>query len=172
MRTWIDVAVLAKCRNSKGRFAVRATAGLPFLLEPGDEVAFVPPRTDMPRRAIVDEVRETGEDSADVLFAEIQDRDVAQALVGSHCLIRRELVDEEALRQAPAIWDGWEVVDEVEGPIGHVAGFVQNPGQSLVEVERPGGKTALIPVVDEIVLDVDPEARLVRVAVPNGLLDL
>ena len=38
MRAWMDVAVLAKTRNTKGRLVVRATAGLPFLLEEGDEV--------------------------------------------------------------------------------------------------------------------------------------
>ena len=40
MRAWADVAVLAKTKNLKGRFVVRAAAGLPFLLEEGDEVAF------------------------------------------------------------------------------------------------------------------------------------
>ena len=42
----------------------------------------------------------------------------------------------------------------------------------LLEVQRPDGNTVLVPVVDEIVRDVDAEAGAVSVALPNGLLEL
>ena len=78
---------------------------------------------------------------------------------------------EEALQEASAIWEGWTVVDE-SGVVGVIVDVIDNPAQKLLEVERTGGATVLIPAVNEIVLDVDVESRLVRVDLPNGLLDL
>lgn len=171
MRAWADVAVLSKSKNSRGRFVVRSTAGLPFLLEQGDEVAFVPPQTDLPRRAIVGDVRMLDDTSADVRFEGMGQLDDFEGLVGCHCLIKRDLIGEEALQEASVIWEGWTVVDD-SGVVGVIVDVIDNPAQKLLEVERTGGATVLIPAVDEIVLDVDVESRLVRVDLPKGLLDL
>ena len=172
MRDWMDVAVLARTRNMKGRLVVRGTAGLPFLLEEGDEVAFVPPQTDVARRATVAEVRLIDERSAEVLFDGV-DGDAARALVGCHCLVRRSEIDVAAIEAEPALWDGWSVVDVEAGLLGDVTGVIDDPGQSLLEVRRADGSgDVLIPAVDEIVLDVDADARIVRVDLPAGLLDL
>ena len=172
MRTWIDVAFLAKTRNSKGRFVVRSTAGLPFLLEEGDEVVFVPPQTDAPRVAKVVDVRDIDDDSADVAFEGVESLDLAQQLVGCHCLIRRELVDESVFKEAPVTWEGWTVVDDELGEVGCVEGVIDKPLQPLLELRLADGTQALVPVVDEIVYEVDVAQLLVRTRLPKGLLDL
>ena len=171
MRDWIDVATLVKTKNLKGRFVVKSTAGLPFLLEPGDEVAFVPPQIDAPRRACVAEVRLLDEATAEVLFCEV-DASCSQALVGCHCLMKRIEVDEGLLEETTASWAGMKVVDEALGEIGFVGEIIDNPSQSLLEVATPEGKTVLVPVVDEIVRDIDFEADTVQVKLPTGLIDL
>lgn len=172
MRDWIDVAVLAKCKNNEGRFVVHGTAGLPFVLQEGDSVAFVPPRTDLPRNAVVSHVRLLDDNRADVRFEGIAGDD-ARAMAGMHCLIRRDEIDEEMFEDSPGMWDGWTVLDEEAGEIGAVSGLVENPAHPLLEVEVPGREEPLlIPVVDEIVKSVDVEEALVHVALPKGLLDL
>ena len=171
MRAWIDVAVLAKSKNLNGRLVVRATAGFPFLLAEGCEVAFVPPQTDAPRRAVVETVDIVGDSSAEVVFAGV-DGDAARMLVGCHCLIRRSELDESLFEEEPAMWDGWRVIDVTAGEIGKVEGLVDNPGQMLLEVQRADGSTVLVPVVDEIVLDVRPDEGIVSTDLPKGLLDL
>ena len=173
MRAWIDVAVLAKARNSKGRFAVTATAGLPFILQPDDEVAFVPPQLDVPRSAVVKDVKLVDDHKAEVTFEGLDDPDAMDVLVGSHCLMKRSELDESVYADAPGMWDGWTVVDEALGEIGNVVDIVDNPAQMLLEVERADGQgTVLVPVVDEIITSVDPEALVVAVHLPNGLLDV
>ena len=173
MHDWIDVAVIAKARNSKGRFAVRATAGLPFILETGDEVAFVPPQIDVPRRAIVQDVKLVDDANAEVSFEGVDEPETMSALEGMHCLIRRNELDDSVYEDAPGMWDGWMVVDGSAGEIGPIIDVIDNPGQALIEVARSDGKASvLVPVVDEIVVRVDPETCTVHVALPNGLLDL
>lgn len=171
MRAWVDVATLAKPRNLDGRFVAVASAGLPFLLEPGDEVALVPPKLDVPRSVTVASVKPIDASSAELRFEEVSDADVAGELVGMHCLIRRDLIDEDALADTPALWEGWEVVDVTVGPIGTVVDFIENPGQTLVEVSY-GTSTVLVPFVDDIVLDVDVKSGTIEVDLPNGLLEL
>ena len=59
------------------------------------------------------------------------------------------------------------------GPIGEVVDVIDNPGQMLLRVKRPYGLgDVLVPVVDEIVRDVDAVSQTISVALPNGLLDL
>ncbi len=171
MRAWADVAVLAKTKNLKGRFVAHAAAGLPFLLEVGDEVAFVPPQLDVVRNAVVSDVRLLDDRTAEIEFEGV-DGDAASVLEGSHCLIMRETIDESVFEDAPGAWEGWTVVDETAGTIGIVASFIDNPGQALIEVEREGGATVLVPVVDEIIRNVDIENGIVHVDLPNGLLEL
>ena len=176
MRSWANVATLAKTRNLDGGFVAKAATGLPFLLEEGMEVAFVPPREDVIRRTQVETVELIDERTAEIHFADVDSIDVAHALVGCCCLVRRADLDEGLLDASPARWEGWKVVDEKAGPIGAVKGIIENPGQMLLEVERaqgiPGNGALLVPLVDEIVRDVDGESRTVFVSLPAGLLEL
>ena len=173
MRTWKDVATLVKPRNLKGKFVARCAADFPFALEEGDVVAFVPPQTDLPRRGTVNYVHELGGSEYEVGFEEIVDEAGAHGLAGCHCLIERCEIDESLFAEEPATWQGWEVVSVDGEPVGAVAALIENPGQALLEVDRADGEGAvLVPVVDEIVVDVDVEGRRVTVNLPAGLLDL
>ena len=172
MRTWKDVATLVKTRNLNGRFAVRCAAGLPFLLEEGMGVAFVPPQLDAPREARITLIREIADDSFEVEFDAVSDEETARALVGCHCLVRIADLGELPLETEAAFWDGWHVQTVAGEVVGDIVDLVENPGQALLEVARPQGKTAYIPLVDAFITDVDDEACTITVDLPEGLLDL
>ena len=171
MRTWVDVAVLAKSRNLDGRFVARAAAGLPFLLEEGDSIALVPPKLDLPRTVTVSRVVLLDDERAEVSFEEVSDAGIASELVGMHCLIKRDLIDAESFEEAPALWEGWPIVDASLGEIGTLAGVVENTAQTLLEVDR-NGSIVLVPFVDEIVTEIDVDGERILVNLPNGLLEL
>lgn len=174
MRAWADVAYLATTKNLNGGLVARSAAGLPFLLSEGMRAALVPPRLDAPRDVTVASVQMRAEDEALVFFDEVTDADVAHALVGCHVLVPRDELDPADLEPAGAwpAWEGWEVVDAEAGPVGAVAGITEMPLQSLLVVARPDGSEALIPLVDDLIADVDEDARRIDVALPAGLLDL
>ncbi|MDY4988502.1 MAG: 16S rRNA processing protein RimM [Ellagibacter isourolithinifaciens] len=176
MRTWADVAWLATAKNLNGGLVVRSASGLPFLLEEGMEVAFVPPVLDMPRRAIVEEIRPQDDTSAVVWFEGVDDIDTAKALCGCHVLVRREELPELAQAIAAAHSDGvsgWEVHDAQAGLLGTLLRVEDNPGQSLLVVDRADGQSPLlIPLVDEFLVGIDEERERIDVDVPAGLLSL
>lgn len=171
MREWADIAVLAKAKNLQGGFVVRSAASLPFLLEEGMEVAFVPPALDVPRRAIVSSIDEQGGEFL-VFFEGIVDRSTAEALAGCHCLVRRADLPEDALAAGSRGLVGWVARDDEAGFSGMVCAVIENPGQTLLELEDEGGKTVLVPLVDEFVRAFDEEARLIELNAPAGLFDL
>lgn len=187
MRTWADVAVLAKTRSLQGGFVAQSAAGLPFLLSEGQEVAFVPPVLDAPRRAHVTSAASLDDHSFAVTFDAVEGIDVAEALVGCHCLVRRAELPAGVFDVRPDAWEGWRVFDASTGFVGEVLGMVELPGQTLLEV-APGAKSAaaeesgaasgapartiLIPLVDEFIVSVDEDECRIDVDVPSGLLEL
>ena len=172
MRTWKDVAKLTKTKSLNGRFVVRPAADLPFVLEIGTEVALVPPQTDMPRRGVVDFVRDIDGSVYEVGFDSVTEEACARALVGCHCLVKVKDIDETMYEDEPATWVGWKVVGADGGFIGEVASLIENPGQALLEVSRIDDNAAYIPVVDEFICDVDVANKEIVVDLPRGLLDL
>lgn len=178
MRNWSDVAVLAKTRNLDGGFVVKSAANLPFLLDEGDEVAFVPPVLDAPRRGVVLDVRFLDDDSAVVHFDSVVDKNTAEQLAGCHCLVQLTQEQRDYIAQTPVSWDGWSVVDTEFGLIGHINEVIENPGQMLLSVKRADRSNPeaqddiLIPVVDEFIVGIDADSQIVETHIPAGLLSL
>jgi 16S rRNA processing protein RimM len=66
---------------------------------------------------------------------------------------------------------GFSVTDETQGEIGTVVSIIEMPMQELLEIEFRG-KQILIPLVDEIVLDMDEMKKILYIRAPEGLIDL
>ncbi|WP_080797599.1 ribosome maturation factor RimM [Arabiibacter massiliensis] len=173
MRAWANVAELAKPKNLTGGLVARSAPGLPFLLHEGLEVAFVPPQIDAPRRARVASVQDAGRGAYLVTFEGVDSIDVAERLAGCRCLVRRADVPEAALAGEAEGLEGFEVHDASAGLVGVVAEVVENPGQTLLSVDRgDGGRMVLVPLVDALVEGIDEGARRIDMNLPEGLLDL
>ena len=170
MHDWITVASLTNTKNLDGGLVAHSVAGLPFFLEPGDQLALVPPVLDAPRSVTVEEIRILDENSAVVLFDEVRDAQTAQMLVGCFCLMRRSDIPDELLLAADAgdQWTGWKVEDELAGDLGEIDHIEDRPSQALLVLSSG----VMIPLVDEFIRDIDEEAQLISVRVPSGLLEL
>jgi 16S rRNA processing protein RimM len=75
-----------------------------------------------------------------------------------------------------AVWE-----DGKDRPLGVVSGVLEYGSAPLLEVitgdtagskEAAGGKEVLIPLVREICHEIDVEGKIIRVKLPEGLLDL
>jgi 16S rRNA processing protein RimM len=105
-----------------------------------------------------------------VRFAGYEDRSAAESLRGA-VFVRgedvRALDDDEYW---PHELTGCNVflVDGVR--VGEVGGVIAGAGQDLLQVETNAGER-LVPLVKEIVVDVDVPLRRIVIAPPEGLLD-
>lgn len=66
---------------------------------------------------------------------------------------------------------GFDVVDKNLGEIGSVLAVNEHTAQATIEVSI-GQKTALIPIVDDIVLEVKRDTKSIYVETPPGLIEL
>ena len=66
---------------------------------------------------------------------------------------------------------GFDVIDQKEGEIGKVARFYEYPNQVFLAVDYSGSEV-LIPVNDQIIVKVDKDKSVLKVKLPDGLLDL
>lgn len=173
MHAWVALARLERAKTLSGGLVARSVPGLSFLLYPGLEVAFVPPRHDVLRRAVVKSVCCEGGGVYLTTFEGVDSIDVAASLVGCLCLARRCDVK---LDGAPAKVDnlvGYEIYDAHAGLVGVVSDTRINVAQLLLVVECPQkAKEVLVPLIDEFVVHLDADARRIDVVLPEGLLDL
>jgi 16S rRNA processing protein RimM len=67
---------------------------------------------------------------------------------------------------------GCSVVPESGEPVGVVKGVEDYGGPPLLRLEAAGGREILVPFVKSICREIDVAAKVIRVQLPEGLLDL
>lgn len=67
--------------------------------------------------------------------------------------------------------EGLQVVDKIHGDLGTLVSFYTTAAHDTYVVDGPRGEV-LIPVVEAFIVEVDLGARVLRVNLPDGLLDL
>jgi len=66
---------------------------------------------------------------------------------------------------------GYTVIDAAHGNIGTVSGVIEHTKQPLLQVEFQGHEI-LIPIHDDIILEVDRAQKIIQVKTPDGLIDI
>ncbi|MEV6271021.1 ribosome maturation factor RimM [Kribbella sp. NPDC051936] len=108
-----------------------------------------------------------------VKFAEVPDRTAAEQL--RNLLVQCEVPDDERPEDPEEYYDrdliglAVRTTDGVE--VGEVTDVVHLPSQDLLEIRRTAGNLVLVPMVEELVPEIDIDKRYVLVADRPGLLD-
>ena len=55
---------------------------------------------------------------------------------------------------------------------GRIVSFIDIPANPCLEVELRGGATVMVPFNEDLVISADPEAQVLEMTIPDGLLDL
>jgi 16S rRNA processing protein RimM len=108
-----------------------------------------------------------------VKFAEVPDRSAAEQLRN---LVVQSEVDEDERPEDPEEYYDRELIgltvrtgDGAEA--GEVIDVVHLPSQDLLEIRRPAGNAVLVPLVEELVPEINMDQQYVVVADRPGLLD-
>jgi len=110
-----------------------------------------------------------------VLFESVTDRNAVEGMRRWKLFIPAEQAAEpEEGRFYHHQLIGLSVLDESGGVIGRVSMVIENPGQDLLEVRlsSQSGKQVLLPLVEEIVREINLGAGTLTVHLPEGLLDI
>ena len=107
-----------------------------------------------------------------IQFEDVQSEEDAEALLGKELYLPLDLLPEltgNKFYYHEVI--GFEVIDRTFGPVGKIRKINDTTNQALFVIDREG-KEVLIPINDDFIEKVDRDNREVRVAVPEGLIDL
>lgn len=107
-----------------------------------------------------------------VKFLDVNDADDALQLAGCAAFIPRNLLPKPKRAQLDSYdIDGFSVVDATHGLIGTVSHVLDLPQQSLLAIDF-NGKEILVPVVEEIITQVDRKKKTIHIEAPEGLIEL
>ena len=108
-----------------------------------------------------------------VKFAEVPDRTAAEQL--RNLIVRSEVSEDERPDDPEEYYDreliGLAVRTDDGAEAGEIMDVVHLPSQDLLEIRRPAGNAVLVPLVEELVPEINVEKRYVVVADRPGLLD-
>jgi 16S rRNA processing protein RimM len=126
----------------------------------------------------VETVRQKGKDSFLVKLDNIDSEYQAKEFVNKVIYADKSAVDdyygneedEDGMYSSEFV--GFEIIDETFGKIGVIDYVDLSTDNPLFEVVDDEDNTVLIPVADEYVIDVQPEQKLLKVNLPQGLISL
>jgi len=165
---FVPLARVVKTHGIKGEVSVAPATDLPFVLPIGLQVWFVPPPAGV-RAGRVESVRR-GPKGPLVKVSGIDDLTTSHKLLGCSLMVREG--------DLPAGWDEVEEefsaegmrVDDVErGYLGEVVETIVTGANDVWVIEGPLGEV-LLPVIDQVVVSIDEEARRITVRALDGLL--
>lgn len=108
-----------------------------------------------------------------LLFQGTDDRNAAEALVGSDIYIHPDALPRDDpndiyLDQLP----GYRVILPDGVLLGHIREVIVPAGQEIWLIVTDSGQEVMFPAEPEFVLNIDQQNRLVRIAPPDGLLEI
>lgn len=165
---FVRVGRVAKAFGLKGEVSVVPTTDLPFDLLIGLDIWFVPPGEGL-RSARLQSVRQ-GPKGPLFTLAEVTDADAASALRGKDVAVRETDLPEGYgdLAFDPV---GLTVIDETRGTLGEVVDVIVTGANDVWIVEGGQYGQILVPVIEQVVLQVDDDGREVRVRLIPGLIE-
>ena len=166
---YVDLGRVVKTHGLKGEVSVAIAADLPFALSEGLDVWLVPPPATV-RSGTIENVR-PGPKGPLVKISGVDSVDSAAALCGAHVLAKRADIPAEKLVEAEPEFSaqGMTVRDSEHGLLGEVVDTIITGANDVWVIEGPFGEV-LIPVIDDVVLDIDEHDSLILVKLLPGLL--
>lgn len=112
---------------------------------------------------------ETGRGEVVCFFQGFDTREKAMELMDQAVFIRQDLLSYEQQYADPGLV-GFEIRDEDDRLLGTVAGMLLTPAHYIWRIEDDG-REWMLPAIEEFVLGIDEEARVIVVRLIPGLYD-
>jgi 16S rRNA processing protein RimM len=116
----------------------------------------------------------SAENTAIVRFSDYNSKENARELVGFEVYL-----PEENMKKKPSgiqdiyLLKGYAVQNEKRKHIGIVSGFQDNKGNYLLEVTiEKDSEPILIPLHEDLIKSIDPDKKIIRIIIAEGLLEL
>jgi len=106
-----------------------------------------------------------------VKFEHIDTEDQAKELSNSALYLPMEYYQEEEEQLDIHYFSGFSVIDNVLGDLGKITD-VEDSTENILFIVDHKGEELLIPATDDFITEIDEEKRLIKMNLPEGLVDL
>lgn len=121
----------------------------------------------------LEEYRFKNDDNVLVKFEDIDTQEQVRAYTGCEVYFPRHLSDSDEENMSWAEIIGFQLVDAVSGRVVGTIDHVDDSTLNLLfEITSPEGEALLIPANNDLIEEVDIEKKMIRMAIPKGLLEL
>jgi len=118
----------------------------------------------------VKSVRVANEEEYIINLEDIEQVEDARKLIGKSAYVKEDILANH-VNDTPLLWLGFNIVDKEKGRIGVIEDVIQTGHQWLAKVEYEG-REVLIPLIEQMIADINLRNKFIRVDLPEGLLDL
>ncbi|HEY8397392.1 MAG TPA: ribosome maturation factor RimM [Flavihumibacter sp.] len=164
-----SIGKIAAAHGIAGELVLKHALGKRTALK-GLETIFIEVRKGELLPYFIQGARAKNEQEIYLQFDGIATRESAQKLVGKECWLPEEDFNRYAASNASISFLGYHIWHEGED-LGEILEVIEQPHQVLCRIEYHG-KDALLPVHQDSLLEVDPGRKILRVQLPDGLLDI
>lgn len=169
MRPMIRIGKIVATHGVNGALILKHVVGNSIWMHK-DNILFIELRKDSYVPYFVKEARATGDEEYIVNVEDTDTVEAAKKLVGKQVYVKEDILQGKA-DSSPLLWIGFSMVDKKLGALGVIEDVMQTGAQWLAKIQV-NNKEVLVPLVDELVLDVNIKNRFVRVELPDGLIEL
>ena len=110
-----------------------------------------------------------GGSKALVRLTDIDNYEDAEEIVGKAVYMSEDSFDEEWDEDDPAGLVGWTLLHADGRKAGDITGVEDIPGNPCLYVDSDDG-TAMVPLHEDLVLELDPDRKIIIMKIPDGLL--
>ncbi len=104
-------------------------------------------------------------------FRDINKKEKAERLKDREIWLPRNELKNALMKPADDDLSGYKVIDVSDGFIGRTTGILEIPGNDLLRVEYRE-REILLPIHESIILEINPDKKLIRVDLPDGFLQI
>lgn len=135
-----------------------------------DDVLFIELRKESYIPFFVMQAKAAGNDEYIVQLEDVPTVEEARKIVGRPVYVKEDIL-KESKTESPLLWIGFSLVDKEKGALGTIEDVMQAGAQWLGKITIEG-KEVLIPLVKEMILQVNMRNKFIRMDLPEGLIDV
>lgn len=104
----------------------------------------------------------------------VTDRNQSEALIGKQIYLPTDFFFNQGKDEGMflAEIENFKIIDKTLGEIGTITGFSSNVAQDLLIVKNASGVEFEIPFVDDFVIEIKRDEKIIEMDLPEGLLDI
>lgn len=166
----VEIGYISKAHGIKGEVFLRLYAGRAEWTEPTLQIELLLKSGSKLTYSVSSQ--KPHQEGLIVKFEEVPDRNRAEELVGSKAFLPANFFV-AASGEKPFLREllGFEVHSECGEKIGKVKGFADSGKQQIIEIKKEKG-SFLAPFVDQMIVNIDYEKKIIVMNLPEGLDEL